>query len=179
MNQTVAQQLQGKKILFVNSPLDGHFNPLTGLAKYLLDTGCDVRWYTSTLFAEKLKHLSIPHYPFKRALDLNFTNLEQLHPERKEIKDPIEKMNWDITNIFLKRSSEYFEDIQEIQKSFPFDLVIGELSVTALPIIRHLLKVPVVLSALRPWQKTLRTLLRMAWGCCLLQMKNNKFNMPV
>jgi len=42
----IESQLIGKKILFVTVPADGHFNPLTGLAKYLQDSGCEVRWYT-------------------------------------------------------------------------------------------------------------------------------------
>jgi len=30
--------------LFANVPADGHFNPLTGLAKFLQKQGHDVRW---------------------------------------------------------------------------------------------------------------------------------------
>jgi hypothetical protein len=75
MNQTVEKQLKGKKILFVNTPFDGHFNPLTGLAKYLSEIGYDVRWYTSNLFAEKLKKLSIPHFSYQRHLTLIFRTL--------------------------------------------------------------------------------------------------------
>ena len=60
--------LAGKKILFANFPADGHFNPLTGLAVHLKKLGCDVRWYTSATYTEKLKTLNIKHYPFKKAV---------------------------------------------------------------------------------------------------------------
>ena len=45
---------RGTKILFANVPADGHFNPLTGLAVHLKNLGCDVRWYTSNSYAEKI-----------------------------------------------------------------------------------------------------------------------------
>ena len=80
-------QLTGKKILFATVPADGHFNPLTGLAKYLQQLGCDVRWYTSPSFSAKLEKLDIAHYPFKQALDVNAANVDDVFPERKYITD--------------------------------------------------------------------------------------------
>ncbi len=32
------------KILFATMPFDGHFNPLTGIAVHLKESGHDVRW---------------------------------------------------------------------------------------------------------------------------------------
>jgi hypothetical protein len=46
-------QLTGKKILFCNVPADGHFNPLSGLVRYLLAEGADVRWLSSSIYEEK------------------------------------------------------------------------------------------------------------------------------
>jgi hypothetical protein len=42
-----SESLKAKEILFASFPADGHFNPLTGLAVYLKNLGCEVRWYTS------------------------------------------------------------------------------------------------------------------------------------
>jgi hypothetical protein len=58
------EPLSGKKILFTTLPADGHFNPLTGLAKYLQAVGCDVRWYTSLLYKGKLKSSASLITPF-------------------------------------------------------------------------------------------------------------------
>jgi hypothetical protein len=44
----------GTKILFANFPADGHFNPLTTLAMQLKQSGCDIRWYTSSYYSDKL-----------------------------------------------------------------------------------------------------------------------------
>jgi UDP:flavonoid glycosyltransferase YjiC (YdhE family) len=57
--------MKSKKILFANAPFDGHFNPLIGLAAYLLQAGNDVRWYTGKTYEKKIQRLSIPFYPFK------------------------------------------------------------------------------------------------------------------
>lgn len=45
MNNIQMEYLQGRKILLAVLPTDCHFNPLTGLAVFLNDLGCEVRWY--------------------------------------------------------------------------------------------------------------------------------------
>ena len=51
------------KILFAAFPGDGHFNPLTGLAVHLKNQGYDVRFYTSTLYREKVQKMDIAFFP--------------------------------------------------------------------------------------------------------------------
>ena len=97
---TLAGILPGTKILFANAPADGHFNPLTGLAVYLQDQGCDVRWSSSQQYSSKINKLQIPFYPFKRALDWHGDNLEEIFPERAKIGNKIRKLNFDIVNAF-------------------------------------------------------------------------------
>ena len=36
----------GKRVLIATVAADGHFYPLTGIAKLLCEEGYDVRWYT-------------------------------------------------------------------------------------------------------------------------------------
>jgi len=138
------EALYGKKILFATVPNDGHINPLTGLAKYLKEAGCDVRWYTSRIFEEKLKRLSIPHYVFTKALDINPINLEYIFPEREYITDQPEKLNFDLINIFAKRSSEYYADIKTIYGTFPFELMISDSMFSAIPFVKAKMNIPVV-----------------------------------
>src|SRR6185295_7327203 len=98
----------GKKILFACVPADGHFNPLTGIAKHLQSIGYDVRWYSSATYKDKLEKLEIPYYPFKNALEVTGDTVDTLFPERKTIKNPVKKLNYDIINFFIKRGPEYF-----------------------------------------------------------------------
>jgi UDP:flavonoid glycosyltransferase YjiC (YdhE family) len=138
------EALYGKKILFATVPNEAHFNPLTGLAKYLQEAGCDVRWYTSRIFEDQLKKMFIPHYIFARALDINPVNLAYIFPERVNISDHPEKINFDLVNIFARRSPEYFADIKRIHQSFQFDLMISDSMFSAIPFVKAKLNVPVV-----------------------------------
>jgi len=142
--------LKNKKILFATTPAAGHFNPLTGLAKYLSDSGNDVRWYTSIDFKGKLSQMKIPHYPFKNALDINFEDLNSYFPERSKLEKPIDRMNFDMTNLFANRSSEYFLDIREIYQNFQFDVVLCDNTFSAIPILRSELGIPVVVIGVMP-----------------------------
>ncbi len=84
----------GTKILFACFPADGHFNPLTGLAMHLKEKGCDVRWYTSDYYAQKLKRFGISHYRFEKALDTNAGKIEEIFPEESNTKARLK--NWSL-----------------------------------------------------------------------------------
>lgn len=143
-------QLKGKKVLFATVPADGHFNPLTGLAKHLQESGCDVRWYASPLFAKKLDKLGIHHYPFVKAMDVNQDNIGTIFPERAAIDDPGEKLDFDMAEIFAKRSPEFYEDIKDIYLSFAFDIMIADSLFTAIPFVRHGMNIPVLAIGIIP-----------------------------
>jgi len=135
-------KLSGKKILFTNVPAEGHFNPLTGLAKYLQNEGCEIRWYCSNMFADRIKKMEIQHYPLVHALDINSSNIFKLIPELNT-NDPL--VRYQIYRVqYAKRSTEYFEDIKEIYESFPFDLIVTDSFLPAIPFLKHKLNVPVV-----------------------------------
>jgi MGT family glycosyltransferase len=137
-------QFAGKRILFATVPAEGHVNPLTGLAMHLQQRGCDVRWYTSITFADKMNKLDIKHYPFVKALDANSGNLSQLFPQRNKITRTVGKINFDMIHLFSKRSDEYYEDIKDIYKTFPFDIMIADCMFTAIPFVKEKMKIPAV-----------------------------------
>ncbi|WP_196762292.1 glycosyltransferase, partial [Streptobacillus moniliformis] len=97
----------GKKILFACVPADGHFSPLTGIAKHLQSIGYDVRWYCSSSYEEKLQKLEIPFYPFDAALEVTGETADAVFPDRKSIEHPIKKLNYDIIHFFIRRGPEY------------------------------------------------------------------------
>lgn len=138
------EQLKGKKVLFATVPADGHINPLTGLAKYLQESGCDVRWYTSSLFESKFEKLGIHHYPFITAKDVNQDNLNILYPERLLIEDPAVRLDFDLIEVFANRGPEYYEDMKGIYQSFPFDIVIADSMFSGIPFVKSLMKIPVL-----------------------------------
>ncbi|MBL7743285.1 MAG: glycosyltransferase [Chitinophagaceae bacterium] len=151
-----AELLKGKKILFASFPADGHFNPLTGLAVHLKWLGCDVRWYTSKNYAEKLQRLDIPLLPLKKAVDIS--ELESAFPERDAIKGQIAKLKFDIINVFVLRGPEYYADLQEIYETFPFDIMMADTAFTGIPFVKDKMNVPVISVGVFPLTETSRDL---------------------
>ena len=128
-------ELAGKKILFANFPGDGHFNPLTGLAVHMKSLGSDVRWYSSSIYASKLNKLQIFHYPFQRAKDVNAENLEQVFPERSQIKGIVKKNGQSIDPQTLDNYlvAEALKTIPLASNQVPYSLINRAIEKSVLP----------------------------------------------
>ena len=148
----------GRKILFANFPADGHFNPLTGLAVHLKQLGYDVRWYTSRSYAGKLNKLGIPHFPFKKAVDVEGNNFDEVFPERKKKKSQLAKLNFDMIHAFILRGPEYYADLLEIHSSFPFELLVADCTFTGIPFVKDKMNIPVMSIGVLPLVETSKDL---------------------
>lgn len=158
MKALTAGSANGKRILFANFPADGHFNPLTSLAMHLTEQGYDVRWYTSNTYALKLAKLGIPHYPFKKAVDVSDNNFDAAFPERKNKKSQIAKLKFDIIHAFIKRGPEYYEDLKDVYETFPFDLLVADNAFTGIPFVKDLMQIPVMAIGVLPLTENSRDL---------------------
>jgi UDP:flavonoid glycosyltransferase YjiC (YdhE family) len=148
----------GRRILFATFPADGHFNPLTGLAIHLKQLGYDVRWYTSSSYAAKLNRLDIPHYSFKKAIDVTGSNIDEVFPERMKKNGQVAKMKFDMIHAFILRGPEYYADILDIYESFPFDLMIADNCFTGIPFVKEKMNVPVIAIGVLPLIETSKDL---------------------
>jgi MGT family glycosyltransferase len=146
------------KILFASIPFDGHFAPLTGLAQHLKNCGHDVRWYTQQVYAPKLTRLAIHHYPFRRAVQYNQFNLDEIFSDRLKYPGQIKRLNFDLQHAFIKRAPEFFEDVKEIHKTFQFDILIADVMFTAIPLVKERLKKPVISIGVLPLIETSKDL---------------------
>jgi len=147
-----------RKILIATVPADGHFNPLTGIAMHLISLGHDVRWYTQDVYKPRLEKLGIRHYPFVKHPQLNSENFQPFFTERDEMKTQIAKFRFDLEHFFVRRSPEVVEDLLEIHKEFPFELLIADILFLALPIIRQRLNIPVIAAGIIPINETSKDL---------------------
>lgn len=150
--------LAGRKILFANFPADGHFNPLTGLAVHLKNAGADVRWYSSKTYAAKLRKLGIIHYPFQKAVEVEANNFDKAFPERTKKKSQISKLKFDITHAFILRGPEYYADLEDLYREFPFELLIADCAFTGIPFVKDLMGIPVVAIGVFPLSETSKDL---------------------
>jgi UDP:flavonoid glycosyltransferase YjiC (YdhE family) len=140
-----------KRILFANIPADGHFNPLTPIAIALKEAGHDVRWYSGNTYAERIRQLDIPHYPFQKAKEVTVHNIDEVFPERKQIRSQISKVVFDICAYFIARAEEFYQDICEINNEFDFDLLVADCTFTGISFTRRLLKKEVVAVGVLPF----------------------------
>ena len=150
--------MSSKRILFATMPMDGHFNPLTGVAVHLQRLGHDVRWYTGPSYADKIRQLGIPYYPYQQAKEINQLNLDSALPERQRIKGTIARLRFDLNHVFLLRAPEFVADLTAIYKEFPFDLLVCDLLFSGAPFIKQLLNVPVAVVGVVPLAETSRVL---------------------
>lgn len=117
-----------QRILFATVPLDGHFSPLTSLAVHLRQLGHDVRWYVGGHYGERVQALGLSHYPHVKARVINQTNMDELFPERRNIKNPISRARFDIKQTFLQPIPGYVDDLMAIHADWPFDLILYDLA---------------------------------------------------
>lgn len=138
------------KILFANFPMDGHFQPLTGLAVQLKNAGHEVRWYTGKAYKEKIEKMGIPFYSTVKAMEINKDKLSVLFPQRDSIKSQIGKLKFDIRHAFILRGPEYYKDIKNIDVTWPFDLLISDIAFTGAPFVKDCMKKPVISVGVMP-----------------------------
>ncbi|HTF19760.1 MAG TPA: glycosyltransferase [Chryseolinea sp.] len=150
--------MQPLRILLACIPIDGHFNPLTGIATFLKEQGHDVRWYAQDYYADKLSRMGIHHYPFKRVVQYNQSNMDIVFAERLRYKNQIKRTNFDLTHAFILRTPEFFGDIAEINASFSFDVMIADCMFMAIPLVSQVLKKPVLSIGVLPLTETSKDL---------------------
>lgn len=126
------------RILFASMPFDGHFLPMTGVAKHLSGRGHDVRFYTGPSFAERLAQLGVAHVPFTRATEVNGENLAVHFPEIEGMKGP-KRIAFDVEKVFFAEISGHYQDILALYDEFPFEaLVFDAAFYAAYPVTRKL-----------------------------------------
>jgi MGT family glycosyltransferase len=164
--------MKTRKILFAAMPFEGHFNPLTGIARYLQSQGHDVRWYAGGSYARKLAKLEIPHYPFQKAPEINQENMDAVLPDRANHKGAIAKLKFDIKHVFVLPIPDMMTDIEQIHKEFKFDVIVCDNAFAAGYIVREKFKVPLVSIGVLPLSETSKDLAPMGLG---LTPPNNFF----
>ncbi|KUM36973.1 glycosyltransferase [Arthrobacter sp. EPSL27] len=131
------------KILLASQAVAGHFNPMTGIGVRLKDHGHEVGWYTGSTLAGRLDELGIPHYPFERAIEHTADNLNELYPQRARLKGPM-AIRFDGERIFASNVTNFFEDIRDVHRRFPFDAVVMDNTMFIQRLVAVVLGKPVV-----------------------------------
>lgn len=131
------------KVLVASQAIDGHFNPMTGIAKRLQEAGHDVRWYTGATLAPRVAQLAMRLYPFVRAVEHTADNLDELYPRRHRLKGPL-AVRFDADKIMVSNVGHFYADIEEIHGDFPFDVLLLEGSIYVQRLVKERLGVPTI-----------------------------------
>ena len=115
------------KILFASLTLEGHFNPLTGIARAAQEAGHEVAFYTGTYFASKLAAMGVRHFPYRAAREVNSLTINE-DPRRSKLKGPLQIM-YDARAFFTENVGAFFEDLEAIRREFPYDVLVDDMGV--------------------------------------------------
>jgi UDP:flavonoid glycosyltransferase YjiC (YdhE family) len=84
--------------------------------------------------------------------------MDEVFPQRKQLKSQIAKMKFDLKNYFVLRTPEFFADIKDIHREFPFDLIVTDCCFPASIVVQEKLGVPLVNVGIIPLMETSRDL---------------------
>lgn len=143
------------RILFATIPADGHFNPLTGIAKHLQGRGHDVRWYAGPTYEPRLRRLGIPSFSFDRAQEVTGANLATLFPERASLKGP-GLIAFDMEKVFVSEVDHFARDITDLHERFPFDALFCDAAFYAAKLVGRITGIPVHVVGVSPLMATSR-----------------------
>ncbi|GHG53574.1 N-glycosyltransferase [Sinomonas cellulolyticus] len=113
------------RVLFASLTQDGHFNPLTGIAKATQEAGHEVAFYTGSLYGPKLARMGVRHFPYVRATEVTAENINEIFPERTKLSGP-RQISFDGRAFFADNVGRFFEDLREIRETFPFTVLVHD-----------------------------------------------------
>jgi hypothetical protein len=84
--------------------------------------------------------------------------ISEVFAEREKIKSQVAKLKYDLINVFILRSEEYYEDIKAIHEEFPFDVMVCDVAFTGIPFVKEKMNIPVVSIGIFPLSETSKDL---------------------
>jgi UDP:flavonoid glycosyltransferase YjiC (YdhE family) len=134
------------------------------LALHLKSLGYEIGWYVGAAYEAKVRSMGIQYFPQREALDITADNIDEYYPERATTKSGIAKLCFDLEHFFIRRMPGFYTDIQEVHQEFPFDLMIAEMTFTAIPLVKEKMKIPVIAVGIIPNAETSKDLPPMGLG---------------
>lgn len=117
-----------------------------------------MRWDTGATYADRVAKMGISFYPFEQALEINQNNLNEVLPERLTIKGAMARIKFDIRHLFLRNVHPNFADVERIQQTFDFDVLLCDPGFMAFHLIQEVLGKPAIAFGIGPLPETSRDL---------------------
>lgn len=113
------------RFLIATMPLTGHFTPMVGIARQLVERGHEVWWYTGKHFQAKVEATGARFVSMKAAYDFVETDLSRAFPGREKLKD-FGQLKFDLKHLFIDDIPRQYQDLTDILKEFPADVLIAD-----------------------------------------------------
>jgi UDP:flavonoid glycosyltransferase YjiC (YdhE family) len=118
------------RFLIATLPVTGHVLPVVPIAKTLVQRGHEVAWYTGKGFQSKVEATGAHYLPMVAGPDYTTADLDALFPGRENLKG-IAQIKFDMKHAFIDAMPGHVEDIENILKSFPADVLLGDTGFSA------------------------------------------------
>jgi UDP:flavonoid glycosyltransferase YjiC (YdhE family) len=118
------------RILIATLPVVGHVAPILPLAAKLVERGHEVAWYTGKNFQSKIEATGARYLPMVVGRDLDDLDKEATLAGREKLKG-IAQIKFDIKFGFIGPMPGHIEDIENILKTYPADVLVGDTAFSA------------------------------------------------
>ena len=112
------------KYLFATVPLHEHVSPGLPIARALREQGHEVLWYCPSKYRETIEATGASFTKVELAKDFDDSRLDEAFPKRKELKQGLSQLKYDLKHIFFDEIIGYDADLSRILQSFPADVVV-------------------------------------------------------
>ncbi|GGL20163.1 glycosyltransferase [Deinococcus radiotolerans] len=118
------------RILIASQPIAGHVLPLAPVVRELRARGHAVRWYTGRKYAAHAEAAGAPWEPFVHARDYDDAAFGAAFPGRDERRG-LRQLLFDVQHIFVGQIEGQLQDLRELARTWPHDVVLADQTVAA------------------------------------------------
>jgi len=118
------------RFLIVTMPVHGHVAPFAPLVRELLRRGHEVVWYGSRHFKKSIEATGARFAPLVRPLDYGDSRYDEHFPERAAYGG-LRKVVFDFEKLFVDVIPGMVEDLREILRDYPADVLLADPAVAA------------------------------------------------
>ena len=113
------------RVLIVNVPGSGHFNPMLTVARELIKRGHEVRWYTGAYYKNAIESIGATFEPMVKAHDFGGMNKDEAFPNLTGLTG-LHAFIESWKTVFLDDAPKEVDDILSILERYAADVLIAD-----------------------------------------------------
>lgn len=118
------------RVLIATTPVPGHVNPVSTLARRLVERGNEVVWYTGAGFAAQVDATGARHAPVTHPRDYSLVHPHDIVPELRD-KRGLDQVRTAFQRLFIDAAPDTLADLTAVNDDFHADVVVANALVFA------------------------------------------------